>query len=234
MQDTTSVSVAPHPRRFSFDTLAIWALTLTAAVAAIAFVPVATIPFLYTKISIIAIGGLIALVLYILARLTRGNVIVPPLPLLGSLWLVPLAYVLSTLFSGAGVSASLFGTELETDTLGFMLLLALAATLAALVFRRTSQYRVFFNVGAIVLGIALVAQIIILIVSKFNSNLVSSSSNLIGSFTDFGMFVCLGFARRLFALRFLTLSKRTRITLWVMTALAWIGFALVNSSLVWI
>jgi cytochrome c-type biogenesis protein CcmH/NrfG len=221
-------------RRFSFDSASIWAYALTIALAAVAFIPSATVPFLYTKVTILAIGGLIALVLYILARLTRGNVIVPPIALLGSLWLVPLAYLLSALFSGAGVVSSLFGTEMESDTLGFMLLLAAFATLAALVFRRTSQYRVFFNVGTVVLGLALVAQIIFLILGKVNPNAISGSANLLGSFTDFGMIMGLGVALSLLAMRFLTLTRRSRIILLVGTVLALIGIALVNTSVVWI
>src|ERR1700755_530409 len=98
--DIPTVPSAPNPRRVTFDTLAVWALALTAGIAALAFIPSATIPFIYSKVSIIAIGGLIALALYILARLTRGNIIVPPAALLGAFWLVPLAYLLSTLFSG--------------------------------------------------------------------------------------------------------------------------------------
>ena len=47
--------------RFSFDMASIWVLTITIALAGIAFIPSATIPFIYTKVSILALGGLIAL-----------------------------------------------------------------------------------------------------------------------------------------------------------------------------
>jgi tetratricopeptide (TPR) repeat protein len=230
----TAVSVAPNPRRFSFDTLAIWALTLTAAVAAIAYVPVATIPFLYTKVSIIAIGGLIALVLFVLARLTRGNIIVPPVALIGALWLVPLAYALSMLFSGNGLVAGAFGTELEPDTFGFMLILAAFATLIALVFRRTNHYRTFFKVGGVLLAITLVAQILFLIIGKVSPSVVSPTANLIGSFTDLGMVVGLGLVSALLAMRFLTLSPRVRIATWIFGAVALMMLALVNAKLIWI
>ena len=221
-------------RGFSFDSAAIWVFTITIALAAVAFIPSSTTPFLYTKVSILAIGGLIALALYILARLTRGNLIVPPIALLGALWLVPLAYVLSALFSGAGISASFFGTQLEPDTLGFMLLLAVFASLAALAFRRIGQYRIFFFVSVIVFGIALVAQIIFLILGHVMPNSVSASSNLLGSFTDLGMLVGLGISLTLLSLRFLTVQKRTRIALWVAVGVGLAIVALVNSSLVWI
>jgi hypothetical protein len=130
----TASTRARSARKVTFDTAAIWVFTLTIALAAVAF---------------------------ILARLTRGNLVVPPIALLGALWLVPFAYLLSALFSGAGISASLFGTQLESDTLGFMLLLAIFGTLGALAFRRLGQFRVFFVVSSIVAGIALVAQVLI-------------------------------------------------------------------------
>ena len=230
----TAVSVAPHPRRFSFDTLAIWALTLTVAVAAIAFIPVATIPFLYTKVSIIAIGGLIALVLFVLARLTRGNIIVPPVTLIGVLWLVPLAYLLSMLFSGNGITQGAFGIELEPDTFGFILILTAFATLIALVFRRTNHYRTFFSVSGVLLAVTLVAQVLFLIVGKMSPSTVSPTANLVGSFTDLGMVVGLGLVSALLAMRFLTLSPKVKIATWIFGALALGVLALVNSKLLWI
>ena len=222
------------PRRFSFDSTSIWVLTIGVVLAAIAFIPSTTIPFLYTKISILAIGGLIALAFYILARLTRGNVIVPPLPLLGVLWLVPLAYALSALFSGAGISTSFFGNELEADTFGFMLLLAVIATLTALVFRRTNQYRTFFTVAAYGLALVLLAQIVFLIWGQVSPNTVAASSNLVGSFVDLGMLVGLGVVISLLSIRFLNFSGWKQIALWVGTGLGLFIMALVNSTLVWV
>lgn len=236
MQDTAqpAVSVAPHPKRFSFDTLAIWALTLTAAVATIAFIPIATVPFLYTKVSLIAIGGLIALVLFVLARLTRGNIIVPPIALIGALWLVPLAYLLSMLFSGTHIAAGAFGTELEPDTFGFILILASFATLTALTFRRTNHYRTFFSVGGVLVALALVAQVLFVIVGKLSPSTISPTANLIGSFTDLGMLVGMGLISALLAMRFLPLSRRIRTAVWIFGGLALVVLALVNSKLIWI
>ena len=221
-------------QRFSFDGTSIWVLTIGVALAAIAFIPSTTIPFLYTKISVLAIGALIALAFYILARLTRGNVIVPPLPLLGALWLVPLAYALSTLFSGAGISSSFFGIELEPDTFGFMLLLAIVATLTALVFRRTNQYRVFFAISAWVLAFILAVQIVFLILGAVSPATVSASSNLVGSFVDLGMLVGLGVTLTLLAIRFLKFSGWKQTALWIGGAVGLFVLALVNSSLVWV
>lgn len=225
---------ASHPRRVTFDILAVWALALSAAVAALAFIPSATIPFIYSKVSIIALGGLVALVLYILARLTRGNIIVPPAALLGAFWLVPAAYLLSTLFSGVGITRGLLGTELEVDTFGFMLLLAAFASIVSLTFRRSNQYRVFFRVGSITLALVLVAQVVFLILGQVASDRYAATANLIGSFADLGMVVGLGVTISLLAMRFLSVSARTNKFLWVLGAVSLVVLALVNSSLIWI
>lgn len=235
MQDTTTPvsTAASNPRRFSFDTAAIWALIAAGGLSTIAFIPAQVIPFLYTKISIVALGGLIALVFFILARLRRGNVIVPPLPLLGALWIVPLGYLLSALFSGMNPQTAFFGTDLETDTLGFVVLVSTIATLMALAFRRGPHYRAFFRTGAIVLGVVLAAQVVFLFLGKFAPKIASSTTNLVGSFGDLGMLTGMGLILVLLALRFLNIEGRSRTLLLVGGAVGLFVVALVNSQIIW-
>lgn len=233
MQENTTAKSVSLPRRFSFDNASVWVLAITGLLATAAFIPVATIPFLYTKVSILAIGGLIALMLFILARLTRGNVIIPPVTLIGALWLVPLAYALSSLFSGVGLRTAFFGSQLEADTFGFMLILAAFATLTALLFRRADQYRTFFKIAAIGFGLVVVSQVLIMLVAKVSPETIAVTTNIVGSFTDLGMLLGLGVAIALLATRFLTLSKRMRTVLWVGTGLGLLLIAVVNSVLVW-
>jgi tetratricopeptide (TPR) repeat protein len=220
--------------RLSFDTASIWVLTLTIALAGVAFIPVASVPFVFTKVAILAIGGLVALALFILARLTRGNLIVPPVTLIGAFWLVPIAYMLSLLFSGANFSTAFFGNELDLDTAGFMIILAAVATLSSLVFRRAAQYRTFFTVGGIFLAVVLISQVIFLVLSHVIPNSVSATANVVGSFADLGMIVGLGIAAALLSFRFITFSKRTRIAVWVGLVVGLLLLALVNSSIIWI
>lgn len=229
MQDTVSSGA----KRLSFDSAAIWAVVITFALSVVAFIPAATIPFMYTKVSILALGAIVTLALFILARLTRGNIVVPPIPLLAALWIVPGAYLLSMLFSGIGVRLAFFGTDLETDTAGFVLLMATLATLTALSFRRTGAYRTFFKAGSVVLGVALIAQVVFLIVGRIAPSVVAPTSNLIGTFTDLGMVAGLGLVLALLALRFLELPSKTRTMLYGGGLLALIVLALTNSTLIW-
>jgi tetratricopeptide (TPR) repeat protein len=221
------------PRRFSFDTAAIWSLMGALGLGALAFIPSANIPFLYTKVSVLALGVLIALAFFILARLTRGNVIVPPATLIGAVWLVPLAYGLSALFSGAPFSQTLFGAELEQDTLGFILICAGIATLTALVFRRLEHYQTYLKASSAVLGLILLVQLAIVLVAQLSETLVSPVTNLVGSFIDLGMLAGLGVITALLALRSFELRSKTRKFLVAQMAIAFFILALVNSSLIW-
>lgn len=234
MQENPSTAVPAGTKRLSFDMAATAAVLATAALSVLALIPSATIPFLYTKVTVIALGALATLILFILARLTRGNVIVPPLPLLASLWIVPAAYLLSGLFSGAGIGASFFGTELETDTLGFVLLLAAFATLTALAFRRGASYRLFFVSGAYLAAFVAVVQVGIVIVGRAAPSVIAPTTNLIGSFLDLGMVMGLAVITSLLALRLLTLSSRTRTFILVGGAVALFLLMLANSTLVWV
>lgn len=225
---------ASHPRRVTFDMLSVWALTLAGAAGVLMFAPSANMPFLFTKVSLIALGCLVGLAFFILARLMRGNIIVPPIALVASFWLVPAAYALSTLFSGSGARMAFLGTELETDTFGFMLVLAAFATMAALAFRRSNQYRVFFKVSTIVLTLVLAAQAIFILLGLVAPARFSASANIVGTFSDLGMFVGLGVVLLLLALRFLAFSRRISIFFWVLIAAGLVVVALVNSVLVWV
>lgn len=228
MQDYLRV---PH-ERFSFDKAAVWALSLAALAAIVLLIPLESVSLYATKVTVFAVGVLVALIAFVIARLLSGSVQVPPLALVGSLWLVPLAYALSALFSGSGIAYSFFGTEFETDTLGFMLLLALSATLAAFAFKKPSACRVFYGLIGAALGILLLGQALIILAARLGAP-ISPTLTLIGSFSEFGM--AAGFAAflALVSLRFLNRSGRKRAALFALLVLALFALALVNASLVW-
>lgn len=220
-------------KRFSFDAAAAWSLSGTLAVAALAFIPSATIPFLYTKVTLLALGVLLTLAFFILARLTKGNAVVPPMTLVGFAWLVPAAYLLSSLFSGVSLNRAVFGTDMEPDTFGFVVLLAALATLAAVIFRKAQEYRSFFKVGALTLAVVLVVQVLFVAGAKIAPDSVAATTNLVGTFADLAMLAGLGVIAGLLTLRFRSVSKRNRILLIAGMALAFFVLALANMPWVW-
>lgn len=231
MQDTNSVRT---PSRLSFDRLALIALIGTMALAFLAITVSPNLSFLGTKVFLIMLGVIISFALFVIARLTRGNVIVPPSFLLVAVWFVPAAYALSTLFSGANPSIAFAGTEFEPQTLGFVLTLAVFATLVALILRRETDYGFFFSWVSRIAGLALVVQVLLILIARFSPGTIAPLSNLIGPFSDMGMLTGLGVLGGLMALRFLALSKMSRLLVVIGVVLGFMVLAVVNSSLVWI
>lgn len=221
-------------KRFSFDTAAAWVLMLSVLLSVVFFWPTLGISLTPTKVSLVALGFLLALILYILARLTRGNVIVPPLALVGALWLVPLAYALSTLFSGANLTASFFGTNFETDTFGFILILSAVATLTALVFRKREHFALASLVVGGALALLLVAQALIILSARVIPGSLPPTQNLVGPFMDLGMLAGLTVVLALIALRFLSLKKLSRIAVVVSLVLGLLVLGAVNAPALWI
>lgn len=221
-------------RKRSLDTISAWALVLTVAAAVAVVLPFLPIPAMATKTFILIAGTLITLALYILARLGRGNIIFPPLALVGALWLPLVAYALSAAFSGVAFTNALWGVALEPDTLGFMLSATILGTLAALVFRRSEQYSSFFRVGAYVLGAIALVQVLIVVLGQFIPATISPAFSLLGSYADLASFLGLGVIVILITLRFLEVRRRTQQVLMVIGALALFLLAIANSQIVWI
>src|SRR3989344_6035561 len=137
----------------------------------------------------ISIVALVALALYILARLSRGNIIFPPSVLMGALWLPALAYALSATCSGVSFNNAFWGASLEPDTLGFILTAAVLGTLATLVLRRAEHYRSFLRAGAYIFCSIAVLEVLVLIIGQFAPNTISPSFSLIGSYEDLAFFL---------------------------------------------
>ncbi len=220
--------------RSLLETWSVRALVITLIAAAIVVIPTASFPFAATKSSMLAAGMIITLALFILARLSRGNVVLPPLALVGVLWLPFIAYALSATFSGESFKNAFWGTALEPDTTGFMLVVALLGTLAALVLRRSEQYRwalKAFAWGALALA---VIQALIIVAGQYAPEIISPAYVVIGSFEDLATVLGLGVVGALITLRFLDIPERLRH--WIMAggAVALLVLVVANSSLVWI
>lgn len=227
MPPTTAAS------RFSFERLTTWALALTLVLAAIILIPSASIPFAATKVFVIAAGAILTLAFYILARLSRGNIILPPLLLVGLLWLPVVGYALSTAFSGVSFTRAFWGTGFEPDTFGLILVAAILGTLAALAIRHTEQYRSFFTVAAYALGFIAVVELVILVVGQVAPSFVSPALSIVGSYSDLAIVLGFGLIASMLGLRFMEVSSRTRMFLMVFGVIALILLAVANSVLVW-
>jgi tetratricopeptide (TPR) repeat protein len=221
-------------RKTSLDIVSIWALVVTVALSLFLFIPNSSLPLVTIKTFILAAGTLITLALYILARLGRGNLILPPSLLLIALWLPVIAYALSATFSGVTFSNALWGTALEPDTLGFMLCATVLGTLSALVLRRPEQYQNFLRSGAYAFGAIVLLQTLIVLGGQVMPNTINPGFSFVGSLSDMASIVGFGIIAVLITLRFLELSSRTSRALVISGGFGLFLLATVNSQIVWV
>ncbi|MBU6214742.1 hypothetical protein KGM48_02775 [Patescibacteria group bacterium] len=221
-------------RRSSLENISVWTLFVTLIAGLIFVMPSAVIAAATTKTFVLGAGALLTLALYILARLSRGNIILPPMKLVAALWLPTLAYGLSAAFANVSFSNSLWGSALEADTFGFMLIAASLGTLAALIMRRSEHYQSFFRTGAIVFGGIALLQTIIVLIGQVAPSAVSPAFSIVGSLDDLAYFMGLGVVGALITFRFLKLPQRAHRILLVSGALALFLLAIANSTVVWV
>jgi len=226
-------STAVKPPR-SLETISVWALFATLVVTLFVFIPSVSVPFITTKSFIAAAGALITLALFILARLSRGNIILPPLLIMGALWLPVAAYALSAAFSGTSFTNAFWGSGLEPDTLGFMLVAAVLGTMAALVLRRPEHYQSFARTSAWAFLALVVVEFLVIIVGQIAPDTISPAFSIVGSMNDLAAILGLGVISVLISLRELELSEKTRRALTLGGIGAVVLLAVANNSLVWI
>ncbi len=211
-----------------------WSLIFSIAAAVLVFSPSNSVTFVPTKTFVLAAGAVISLALFILARLSRGNLVAPPLSLLGALWLPTAAALLSAIFSGTSMGQAFWGIALEPDTLGFMLIVSVLGTLCALVIRRTEHYRTFLHSLLWVIGIVVVVQLLVVLSGNTALGIVSPSFSIIGTPQDLAFVLGLFGIAILLAVRFLELMKPARVVLYVGGGLTLALLAILNVFSVWI
>ncbi len=228
MQDTSS-----QPRagaRFSFEQATLVALGATAALIllVVTFSPVFS--FTGTKIAIFMLGTLLAFALFVVARLTRGSIVLPPSLLIAFVWLLPVAYALSTFFSGVNPQIAFAGVEFDSHTLGFILALAVSATITSLAVRKEQEFKRIWKGAGYVFGVVGVLQVAIILIARIFPNSIAPLSNFIGAFSDVGILAGLGVIGALLAFRLLAPSHLNKILLWVGMIIGFFLLALVNST----
>lgn len=188
-------------------------------------------------VSKIALGGIgVLLTAIVLAGIyIRGQVISFPATLaLGAVWLLPAAYVLSTLFGDTAGNA-LYGERLTMDSTVFAVLCAIAFTTTALVATSTTRL-LATHVALLGSAIALsVLQLILFFARDLvaGTGIVMRSLSFLGSLNDLAMFFGLIFIFLLLSLAMLPLTGLIRGILWGALALTLYLLGVVNLTLVW-
>lgn len=189
--------------KFQSITYAISRLSMLLSLALLPFfvVPVPWMTTAQSKMALMVLLLSVSAVTWVIARLLEGTMRVPAFSVLMIGALLPIAYLVSTLITGA-TSLSLLGTGIEQDTLASACMWFSALTLSALAFSE-NPLRSIDALRALFLGglILLVLQILYLFFPaslSFGGALTWQGGNILGTWHDFGIlaafFVFLGVA----------------------------------------
>lgn len=196
------------------------------------FVPSALAPLQFSKVLLAVFITTATLSIIFYRALARGTIDFSWSLLHIGVWLLPLAYLVASLFS-SNPAASFFGYELPTDTFGFILLAAFVVHIASAVFRGNT--RVFSALVAFLVAAWLVFlfQIVQIAFGAPFPFLTDPSANLIGRWSDFGIFAGLVGALLLMALESIPLPKAHYVLLAATFIVSFVFLVLADSSVAW-
>jgi tetratricopeptide (TPR) repeat protein len=203
--------------------------------ALVLVVPTVWFPFQLTKVAVFALFAAAALVLFVMGggmrELTRSHGFALAL-LIGAL---PAAYLVSALLA-VDPSVAYLGYGLESGTVVFIVLAALAFVLAFALFRTQRTARTLLTVLAGALGAAVVFQLVSVV---FGTNVIpfetfaDRSVNLIGKWNDLGLLVGLLFMLLLARVELAPASPLARAGVAGVGLVLAVLLGIINFTLVW-
>ena len=197
-------------------------------------IPVAVAPFQFSKVLIATVAALVLVMLLAKRALHQGALTVSWTSLSLALLVLPAAYLVGAIFS-SHPSLSFMGYELDADSFGFI---ALGCALALLVAHTTSRSRIMAPFMALLYASwAVFAFQIVQVIGHTPlpfAVLSNPTINLVGSWTDFGIFAGLVVALLMFAVDAFPLSFFERSVATITLAVAVFFLMLSTTRDVWI
>jgi tetratricopeptide (TPR) repeat protein len=203
--------------------------------ALVLVVPTVWFPFQLTKVAVFALCAAAALVLFIMTGGMRELVRSHGFRLVLLIGALPLAYLVSALLA-ADPSVAYLGYGLESGTVLFITLSALAFILAFALFRTQRTVRTLLSVLAGALGVAVVFQLVSV---AFGTNVIpfetfaDRSVNLIGKWNDLGLLVGLLFMLLLARVELSAASPLSRAGVAGIGLVLAVLLGVINFTLVW-
>lgn len=190
-------------------------------------------PIVFSKLCAAGVLVFLVTMCFVLARIRDQVLTVPRNLILAAVWLVPIAYLTSSLFATGGLM--LFGERLHVDSAGFVLVGALALSLAALTLRSETRTLGLF---VTMLGSALVLTLLEIVLflwgrALVDNGLVLQSFSLIGSLNDLAVFFGLIIVFALLSLILLPATLLTRTALWLSLTASAFFLGVVNLTVLW-
>lgn len=195
-----------------------------------------TMPILTLKMLIAAIALVGALILTVLSAFKRGGLSLPLSLLVGSVWLLPLAYLIAGLL-GPAFTWSLVGAALDMDTVFFMTLIGLSVSLPYALFeKRTDTVRAILVLFAVswVVGIFHLARLFLGAETLSFGVMTNELFSPLGKWNDVAIFYGLIALVALISLETMVLKAVERYVLLGTLAISVFFVAVVNFMPVWI
>jgi tetratricopeptide (TPR) repeat protein len=241
MEPTNDTTVSVHsdePRRGTlFERTALYILSGSLLLLPVFFIPALWSPLQFNKVLLVIAGVFIAAMLLFAAQIRKGNLSFQSSPLLATVWLLPVAYLLSALFSTTPFWVSFLGRSIEVDTVFFVGAGALLVTITPFLVRTKNQILAVYS--GLLIGFCIVAvfQLVRLWagvdVLSFDI-FTTSTGNLIGKWNDLGIFFGLTAILSLITLEALRLPTLSQMVLYATLAVSLFFLAVINFSFVWI
>lgn len=200
------------------------------------FIPSLSVPFQLMKVFLLAIGVLVAFLLWVVARLKDGVITLPKTWLLVFATLIPISVFVSALTVTPKISmpTAFIGQGGEVGTVASTLVLFLVIGLVIMLVRTRARVKAIFNAFFVAATVIAVFEIIRLIPGTDVLSLgvfTDKASNFIGKWNELGIFFGLPLVFSMLALENLALKKSQKIFVWVAYAVSLVLFTAVNFSL---
>lgn len=200
------------------------------------FIPVSYVPFDYAKTIFVICGVLLSIIFFSLSVLRSGKIQINAPVALWSFWAVALGAIISAVLSG-DMRDALLGDTIGVHTGLFVLLLALVATVSAIVGQtKTSIMRLYMLLTGSAVVLCLFHAFRLLFGAKiFSFGIFTSLVNTpLGGWNDLALFFGLAILLSIVALEQLQLRKWVQLLLCGIVGVSLLLLAVVNFFAVWI
>ena len=198
-------------------------------------IPINTTSFSVSKNIILMLGVAVLLLIWLFERIKKRDFLISKNLLVISSYLIPVSYLLSALFSGS-ITLGLMGAGFETSTF------AVIASLFLLMFLISKSFKTKRNVLYLYTGLMLSAvsmMVVHILRLVFGPEFLSLgilstvTSNLVGSWNEFGIFIGLIAIIALVANEHLRGGKMMKMISYILLVASMLFVWLVNFNLVW-
>ncbi len=232
----TSTSVPSGPRSV-LGTLSTWVILIVVALLPFFFIPSVLFSFTFTKVFLVALGVLVPFFFWLISRLKEGKLELPKGYLFLSALIVPVSYLVASLFSGV-MKISLIGQGFEVDTFVGILFLFLLFFLIPIYFNRYEKItKIYFALFISFVVVAIFQSLRIIFgvdFLSFGGLFSESTSNLVGKWNDLGVFFGLFTLLFFSTMELLPTKGMMRVLLFVGFIVSLIFTAIINFTAVWV